>query len=196
MLAAGYAPAIGFLHTGKPLSFVYDIADLFKFETVVPVAFEIAGKAAAGELSPADEIGAGRAARLSRQFSAHESAGADHSHDRGGSRRAGDRAAGGAGGCALPPSTTRSQPAMLVIVVENAPPRLRGRLAVWLIEARAGVYVGVYSKRTREMIWRRGCNEIDEGNASWPGPPPTMRGSTSTPVERTVACRSTWMASS
>ena len=45
VLAAGYAPAIGFLHTGKPLSFVYDIADLIKFETVVPVAFEVAGKA-------------------------------------------------------------------------------------------------------------------------------------------------------
>ncbi len=44
MLAAGYAPAIGFIHTGKPLSFVYDIADLFKFETVVPVAFQIATK--------------------------------------------------------------------------------------------------------------------------------------------------------
>jgi CRISPR-associated protein Cas1 len=49
VLAAGYAPAIGFLHSGKPLSFVYDIADLFKFETVVPVAFEIAGKAAKGK---------------------------------------------------------------------------------------------------------------------------------------------------
>lgn len=44
VLAAGYAPAIGFLHTGKPLSFVYDIADLFKFETVVPAAFEVAKK--------------------------------------------------------------------------------------------------------------------------------------------------------
>ncbi|WP_440950731.1 type I-E CRISPR-associated endonuclease Cas1e [Methanosphaerula subterraneus] len=42
VLAAGYAPAIGFIHSGKPLSFVYDIADLFKFETVVPVAFRIA----------------------------------------------------------------------------------------------------------------------------------------------------------
>ncbi len=42
ILAAGYAPAIGFLHTGKPLSFVYDIADLFKFETVVPIAFQVA----------------------------------------------------------------------------------------------------------------------------------------------------------
>lgn len=42
VLAAGYAPAIGFIHSGKPLSFVYDIADIFKFDTVVPVAFRIA----------------------------------------------------------------------------------------------------------------------------------------------------------
>lgn len=42
VLAAGYAPAIGFIHTGKPLSFVYDVADVYKFETVVPVAFRIA----------------------------------------------------------------------------------------------------------------------------------------------------------
>jgi len=44
VLAAGYAPAVGFIHTGKPLSFVYDIADLFKFETVVPLAFRVAAK--------------------------------------------------------------------------------------------------------------------------------------------------------
>lgn len=44
VLAAGYAPAVGFIHTGKPLSFVYDIADLFKFDTVVPVAFQIAAQ--------------------------------------------------------------------------------------------------------------------------------------------------------
>ena len=44
VLTAGYAPAVGFIHTGKPLSFVYDIADLFKFETVVPLAFRIAAK--------------------------------------------------------------------------------------------------------------------------------------------------------
>lgn len=42
VLAAGYAPAIGFLHRGKPLSFVYDIADIFKFESVVPAAFAVA----------------------------------------------------------------------------------------------------------------------------------------------------------
>lgn len=44
ILAAGYAPAIGFLHRGKPQSFVYDIADLFKFETVIPAAFAVASR--------------------------------------------------------------------------------------------------------------------------------------------------------
>lgn len=44
ILAAGYAPAVGFVHSGKPLSFVYDIADIFKFDTVVPVAFQVASK--------------------------------------------------------------------------------------------------------------------------------------------------------
>lgn len=44
VLAAGYAPAIGFVHSGKPLSFVYDIADIIKFETVVPIAFQVAQK--------------------------------------------------------------------------------------------------------------------------------------------------------
>jgi len=49
ILAAGYAPAIGFIHTGKPLSFVYDIADVYKFETVVPAAFKVA---ATGDKNP------------------------------------------------------------------------------------------------------------------------------------------------
>ncbi|WP_318356470.1 type I-E CRISPR-associated endonuclease Cas1e [Enterobacter sp.] len=44
VLAAGYAPAIGFIHSGKPLSFVYDMADIIKFDTVVPKAFEIAAR--------------------------------------------------------------------------------------------------------------------------------------------------------
>lgn len=45
ILAAGYAPAIGFLHTGKAQSFVYDVADVYKFETVVPIAMRVAGQA-------------------------------------------------------------------------------------------------------------------------------------------------------
>ena len=54
---------------------------------------------------------------------------------------------------------------MLVIVVENVPPRLRGRLAVWLLEARAGVYIGDLSKRVREMIWAQVEEGVEEGNA-------------------------------
>ncbi|MBU1566266.1 MAG: type I-E CRISPR-associated endoribonuclease Cas2 [Proteobacteria bacterium] len=54
---------------------------------------------------------------------------------------------------------------MLVIVVENAPPRLRGRLAIWLLEIRAGVYVGKVSRRIREMIWKQVERGIEGGNA-------------------------------
>ena len=50
ILAAGYAPAVGFLHSGKPQSFVYDIADIFKFETAVPAAFRVAAWAGTGRL--------------------------------------------------------------------------------------------------------------------------------------------------
>lgn len=56
VLAAGYAPAIGFLHTGKPLSFVYDIADIYKFETVVAEAFRVAGLAEKGRLHGKDPV--------------------------------------------------------------------------------------------------------------------------------------------
>ena len=54
---------------------------------------------------------------------------------------------------------------MLVIVVENVPPRLRGRLALWLLEVRAGVYVGEYSRRVQEMIWRQVESSLEDGNA-------------------------------
>lgn len=54
---------------------------------------------------------------------------------------------------------------MLVIVVENAPPRLRGRLAVWLIEARAGTYIGNVGRRVREMLWDTIEKGIEDGNA-------------------------------
>ena len=54
---------------------------------------------------------------------------------------------------------------MLVIVLENASSRLRGRLAVWLLEVRAGVYVGNYSRRIREQIWTHVVEGIEDGNA-------------------------------
>ena len=54
---------------------------------------------------------------------------------------------------------------MLVIVLENSPPRLRGRLAIWLLEIRAGVYVGNYSKKVREHIWEQVKSGLGVGNA-------------------------------
>jgi CRISPR-associated protein Cas2 len=54
---------------------------------------------------------------------------------------------------------------MLVTVVENVPPRLKGRLAIWLLEVRAGVYVGKVSRRVREMIWAQIEKGIEDGNA-------------------------------
>ena len=42
---------------------------------------------------------------------------------------------------------------MVVIVTEGVPARLRGRLGVWLLEVRAGVYIGDISRRLREVIW-------------------------------------------
>lgn len=55
---------------------------------------------------------------------------------------------------------------MLVVVTENVPPRLRGRLAVWLLEIRAGVYVGEVSKRIREMIWEQITILTETGNVA------------------------------
>jgi CRISPR-associated protein Cas1 len=42
ILSAGYSSALGFIHTGKMLSFVYDVADLYKTELTIPVAFRVA----------------------------------------------------------------------------------------------------------------------------------------------------------
>ena len=61
---------------------------------------------------------------------------------------------------------------MMVIVVEKAPPRLRGRLSLWLAEVRAGVYVGVYNRRVRERVWDEVKMLIGTGNAvmAWSAP--------------------------
>ncbi|WP_158781803.1 type I-E CRISPR-associated endoribonuclease Cas2e [Pantoea sp. BAV 3049] len=53
---------------------------------------------------------------------------------------------------------------MVVVVTENVPPRLRGRLAVWLLEVRAGVYIGDVSKRIREMLWEQITVLSESGN--------------------------------
>ena len=45
IVSGGYSSALGFIHTGKQLSFVYDIADLYKAEITIPLAFQIVAEA-------------------------------------------------------------------------------------------------------------------------------------------------------
>ena len=45
IVALGYAPGLGFVHVGHECSFVYDIADLYKAEVTIPIAFEVAAQA-------------------------------------------------------------------------------------------------------------------------------------------------------
>jgi CRISPR-associated protein Cas1 len=46
-LCGGYSPGLGFIHCGKLLSFVYDIADLYKEQFTIPTAFRLAAEGAA-----------------------------------------------------------------------------------------------------------------------------------------------------
>ena len=62
ILSGGYSPGLGFVHCGKQLSFVYDIADLYKAELVIPMAFRMAGESSAAERSAGpEEDGGGQA---------------------------------------------------------------------------------------------------------------------------------------
>ena len=52
IVALGASPGLGFIHTGHDLSFVYDVADLYKAETTIPLAFEVAANS-----QESDDIG-------------------------------------------------------------------------------------------------------------------------------------------
>ena len=74
---------------------------------------------------------------------------------------------------------------MMVVVTNNVPPRLRGRLAVWLLELRAGVYIGNYSAKTRAMIWDNVCELIGDGDAVIAWAAPMTRGLSLKPLAQT-----------
>ena len=54
--------------------------------------------------------------------------------------------------------------AVPVVVTEAIPPRLRGRLAVFMLEVRAGVYIANLSRRVREKVWEYVSADIEDGN--------------------------------
>ncbi|HIR87109.1 MAG TPA: type I-E CRISPR-associated endoribonuclease Cas2, partial [Candidatus Limivicinus faecipullorum] len=55
---------------------------------------------------------------------------------------------------------------MVVIVLTDCPPKLRGDLSKWLFEINTGVYVGRVSARVRELLWERICENLNKGQAT------------------------------
>ena len=55
---------------------------------------------------------------------------------------------------------------MIVLTMTNCPPKLRGDLSKWLLEINTGVYVGNVNARVRELIWKRVCENIKNGQAT------------------------------
>ncbi|MGI6006502.1 MAG: type I-E CRISPR-associated endoribonuclease Cas2e [Ruminococcus sp.] len=55
---------------------------------------------------------------------------------------------------------------MVVVVLNDCPPKLRGDLSKWLFEINTGVYVGNISARVRELLWKRICENVKHGQAT------------------------------
>lgn len=52
---------------------------------------------------------------------------------------------------------------MVVLIVESVPPALRGELSKWMLEPKAGVFVGTISAAVRDLLWEKACASVDEG---------------------------------
>ncbi|WP_162616491.1 type I-E CRISPR-associated endonuclease Cas1e [Xylanimonas allomyrinae] len=174
IVALGCSPGLGFVHTGHERSFVYDIADLYKAELAIPVAFD------AATLNLADIGGHVRREMRDRMVAAHllercvrdvtwlltgedADTGQDAEEwadvvmlwDGQGSAVAGARLRDRARGPRL----------VIVVVLSVTPEKLRGELTRWLLEISAGVYVGHLPARVRERLWTRIVDDVGRGRA-------------------------------
>ena len=61
---------------------------------------------------------------------------------------------------------------MIIVVLTDCPPKLRGDLSKWLFEINTGVYVGNVSARVREALWIRICETVQQGQATMVYPAP------------------------
>lgn len=52
---------------------------------------------------------------------------------------------------------------MVVIILEKVPTSLRGELSRWMIEPRAGVFIGHVSAMVRDKLWEKCCTKVKEG---------------------------------
>jgi len=55
---------------------------------------------------------------------------------------------------------------MVVLIVESAPPGLRGELSKWMLEPKAGVFVGTVSAAVRDLLWEKACQEVGDGGCT------------------------------
>lgn len=55
---------------------------------------------------------------------------------------------------------------MIVLVVVDCPPKLRGDLSKWFLEINTGVYVGNLNSRVRDEVWQRVCDTLKNGRAT------------------------------
>ncbi|MBN9493714.1 type I-E CRISPR-associated endoribonuclease Cas2 [bacterium] len=54
---------------------------------------------------------------------------------------------------------------MMVLMLERVPVSLRGELSRWMIEPRAGVFIGTVSAMVREKLWELSCQAAKGGSA-------------------------------
>lgn len=55
---------------------------------------------------------------------------------------------------------------MVVLIVESAPPSLRGELSKWMLEPKAGVFVGQVSAAVRDLLYEKACREVETGGVT------------------------------
>ena len=52
---------------------------------------------------------------------------------------------------------------MTVLILERVTPGLRGEMTRWLLEPKAGVFIGNVSARVRERLWEKACQKARDG---------------------------------
>ena len=54
-------------------------------------------------------------------------------------------------------------PTIAVLILENVPQSLRGELSRWMLEPKAGIFVGTISAMVRERLWKKACDKVKDG---------------------------------
>lgn len=187
LLAVGCSPALGFVHTGTQHAFVYDIADLYKAETTLPVAFALHDSAQPEQDARRkfrEELRLLRLLpRIVQDIQALLSPAADTEEDTRSERHDvrlvhlwdPDEES------FRPASTTLMKAdfdmaSMVVIATTAVPDHLRGALSRWTIEVVPGIFVGTVSARVRDELWRAVTDTVGDGAALLVHPAPTEQG--------------------